>query len=101
MRIRVSGVGRGIVVLYAWRRSTVDSSPLNEMEHETRPKLAESAANPFVHRRNSDHSYDSICTRCLVTVAKANIEADLEKAEFDHVCAGFDLSGTLRPKKPR
>jgi hypothetical protein len=36
-----------------------------------------------------------------VTVAKANIEADLEKAEFDHVCAGFDLSGTLRPKKPR
>ena len=40
----------------------------------------------FPHRRNTDGSFDSICLKCLLTVANARNEADLAKHEQYHVC---------------
>jgi hypothetical protein len=40
----------------------------------------------FPHRRNTDGSYDSICLRCLLTIANSRTEADLAKREKYHVC---------------
>jgi hypothetical protein len=33
----------------------------------------------FPHRRNRDSSFDSICLKCLLTIANARTEADLTK----------------------
>jgi hypothetical protein len=40
----------------------------------------------FPHRRNKDGTFDSICLKCLLTIANARIEADLAKCEKYHVC---------------
>ena len=40
----------------------------------------------FPHRRNKDGSFDSICLKCLLTIANARIEADLAKCEKYHDC---------------
>jgi hypothetical protein len=39
----------------------------------------------FPHRRNTDGSFDSICLKCLLTVANARNEADLTEHEQYHV----------------
>jgi hypothetical protein len=41
----------------------------------------------FVHRKNADGSFDSICANCFRTTARRKIEAELEQAERDHICA--------------
>ena len=46
----------------------------------------------FPHRRNRDGSFDSICLKCLLTIANARNEADLEKHEKYHVCNSSILS---------
>ena len=64
--------------------------------HES-PRRGQPMANrvpTFPHRHNPDGSYDSICTGCFVTVAKAKPEAELEVFEKDHVCKGLNI-GTL------
>lgn len=40
----------------------------------------------FPHRRNPNGSFDSICLKCLLTIANARTEAELEKHDRDHVC---------------
>src|ERR1700738_4501301 len=40
----------------------------------------------FPHRRNRDGSFDSICLKCLLTIANARSETDLAKPETYHVC---------------
>jgi hypothetical protein len=45
----------------------------------------------FVHRPNQDGTIDSICPHCFATVATSQWEADLEKAERDHVCSAEEL----------
>ena len=40
----------------------------------------------FPHRRNASGFFDSICTRCHITVASARNEEDLALYEHDHVC---------------
>lgn len=46
-----------------------------------------SPASPvFVHRENREGTIDSICRACYVTVGTSAWEADLERAEKDHVC---------------
>jgi hypothetical protein len=40
----------------------------------------------FPHRRNRDGSFDSICLKCLLTIANARTDADLAKYEKYHVC---------------
>jgi hypothetical protein len=48
------------------------------MVHQFRPN--------FPHRYNDDGSYDSICTLCFQTVAKARIEIELSEHERNHKC---------------
>lgn len=59
--------------------------------------MAVSARPTFPHRRNADGTYDSICTKCFVTVASTNNEADLLKAEEAHICSGLDLDRIFYP----
>ncbi len=40
----------------------------------------------FPHRRNTDGSFDSICLKCLLTIAHERNEGDLAKYERYHVC---------------
>ena len=40
----------------------------------------------FVRRRNPDTSIDSICTRCVQTIASAACEAELATREQKHIC---------------
>ena len=46
----------------------------------------------FPHRRNRDGSFDSICLKCLLTIANARTEADLAKHDKYHVCNPSILS---------
>jgi hypothetical protein len=43
----------------------------------------------FVHRRNPDGSYDSICLNCYLTIETQHEESDLSKAEKEHDCEDF------------
>ena len=45
----------------------------------------------FAHRRNSDGSYDSICSKCYATAARAWTEESLSSSESVHVCDTSDL----------
>ena len=40
----------------------------------------------FVRRRNSNSSFDSICTKCFRTIASAGSEDELSAHEGKHVC---------------
>jgi hypothetical protein len=40
----------------------------------------------FVHRPNVEGSFTSICARCFGTAGSGKVEAELEKAEKQHVC---------------
>lgn len=44
----------------------------------------------FLHRTNRDGTFDSVCRECFITVASVNCEADLDKAEKDHVLQSLD-----------
>jgi hypothetical protein len=46
----------------------------------------------FPHRRNADGSFDSICLKCLLTIATARTEADLKRHEENHICIPSILS---------
>ena len=46
----------------------------------------------FPHRRNRDGSIDSICLKCLLTIASTRIEADLDLHDKNHVCMPSILS---------
>ena len=41
----------------------------------------------FRHRHNRDDTWDSICTKCYLTVETALLEEDLAGAERSHDCA--------------
>lgn len=45
----------------------------------------------FVRRSNRDRTVDSVCTRCLATVASSESTAKLDRAETDHVCDTINL----------
>src|SRR3954452_16683815 len=40
----------------------------------------------FPHRHNTDGSFDSICPRCVITIATAMDESDLSHSEAVHEC---------------
>jgi hypothetical protein len=46
----------------------------------------------FPHRRNADGSFDSICLKCLLTIANAPTEAGLAKHDKYHACNPSILS---------
>jgi hypothetical protein len=49
----------------------------------------------FVHRKNDNGTFDSICRNCFVTVGTAKLEAELEPKERDHICIPLDLKRFL------
>ena len=53
--------------------------------------MVSSLQSTFVHRDNSDGTIDSICRECLLTVASAIWETELEHAEHDHSCDPYRL----------
>ena len=40
----------------------------------------------FFYRRNSDNSIDAICGYCLLTVATADTETEIQARTSSHVC---------------
>jgi hypothetical protein len=46
----------------------------------------------YPHRRNRDGSFDSICLKCLLTIATAKTEIELATHEKVHVCNPSILS---------
>jgi hypothetical protein len=53
--------------------------------------MSNKTAPQFVHRRNRDGSYDSICPLCAATAASATIEANLVPGELVHTCDSYLL----------
>ena len=47
----------------------------------------------YPHRRNDDGSFDSICPKCFLTVARSAAEETLAGNESAHVCASSFLQG--------
>jgi hypothetical protein len=45
----------------------------------------------FVHRHNSDGTYDSICTACIMTAASVEDEWQLPRWELLHRCDPVNL----------
>jgi hypothetical protein len=57
------------------------------------------ARTPFYpHRQNRDGSFDSICLKCLATVARARVVTELKSYEKVHICDEAFLAdrGVLR-----
>jgi hypothetical protein len=54
----------------------------------------------FHHRVNVDGTIDSICLRCFLTVAKADIGSDLQELEAAHQCPDKDPYGDSERSKP-
>jgi hypothetical protein len=78
-------------------------APNHGREHESRPSVGEPKHRTnsrviFPHKRRPDGIYESICTRCFITVGSRIIEDDLVESENAHVCLGLNLSELLRPK---
>jgi hypothetical protein len=40
----------------------------------------------FAHRHNPDGTYDSICPRCIQTIATVRDETELPRIESQHTC---------------
>jgi hypothetical protein len=60
--------------------------------------MFQSSRPDFPHRRRPNGTFDSICTRCFLTVANANTEAELRAAESAHDCKGFNLGEIMHLK---
>jgi hypothetical protein len=63
--------------------------------------MAQAARETFPHRLNPDGSVDSICPKCLKTVATKRSEVELTACEASHTCGGLNLGYTLRPEDQR
>ncbi len=53
----------------------------------------------FTHRHNPDDTFDSICERCLQTIATRPSRIDFYEAERDHLCREEDLQPNLHDKE--
>jgi hypothetical protein len=66
--------------------------------------MSNSQPQSFVHRRNRDGSFDSICSQCAATAASASVEADLRDGERNHTCDKYLLEARrkymTRPPSP-
>jgi hypothetical protein len=49
----------------------------------------------FAHAVNTHGTFESTCTACLRVISKQAVEADLAKAEADHLCHAMILRDTL------
>jgi hypothetical protein len=57
----------------------------------------------FYHRLNADGTIDSICLKCFLTAAKADIGFDLQELESAHQCDNKELlfvsESLLKPER--
>jgi hypothetical protein len=60
--------------------------------------MAESSK--FDHRSNSDGTVDSICYRCIATVATVDDERKLLRCEQQHICDPIQVERFSRTKPP-
>ena len=55
----------------------------------------------YMHRKNADRSYDSICLRCFRTVANSGDELALPEMENLHKCGGWEnFTRTVTVERP-
>ena len=47
---------------------------------------------PFPHRPNLDGTFDAICPKCFMTIARQKLEADLVTFERNHDCHEFAVA---------
>jgi hypothetical protein len=47
----------------------------------------------YPHRQNEDGTFDSICPKCFLTIAKSRAEIGLAESETAHVCASSLYEG--------
>jgi hypothetical protein len=55
---------------------------------------------PFIHRTNSDSTFDSICLKCFATAGREQVESDLKQDEEAHVCLDTVVSRREAPPLP-
>ena len=54
----------------------------------------------FLHRANSDGTYDSVCLMCgVAAVRAAKCKSDLDKAEEDHRCEAWMFEPFCNPRE--
>jgi hypothetical protein len=72
--------------------------------------MGSSSSDQFLHRANSDGTYDSVCLVCAVAAVRAaKCESELDKADEDHRCEPWMLEPfcsarereALKPEKQR
>ena len=47
----------------------------------------------YPHRQNEDGTFDSICRKCFLTVARSSAEIGLKRDEAAHVCGSSFFEG--------
>jgi hypothetical protein len=57
-------------------------------------------ARAFVHRRQINGNFASVCPDCFKTISSEQFESELRKAEITHVCNPALLRALWGPKKP-
>jgi hypothetical protein len=58
---------------------------------EESPAMVTARVPHSPHRHNQNGIWESICSECILTVANAKLETELETEEKDHVCEGPEL----------
>jgi hypothetical protein len=58
----------------------------------------QTSSNGFPLKLNSDGTYDSICPRCFLTVARQMAQAEIVREERKHVCTKASLKAAKRAK---
>jgi hypothetical protein len=59
--------------------------------------VAQPPNRTFPRRRNSDGTFDSICSQCFLIISTSSLESELAEAEKAHVCVGLNLSNMFYP----
>ncbi len=57
--------------------------------------------SPFLHRANTDNTFDSICIRCFRTITTGISECQLAEAETEHQCAPSALAARVKSQVER
>ena len=57
-------------------------------------------AAKFAHRKNLFGTVDSICPRCIATVATVRVETELSKFEQEHICDPVSVERYSGKKPP-
>jgi hypothetical protein len=62
--------------------------------------MNKSSGERYIHRKNADRSYDSICLQCFRTVATSSDELALAELENLHKCSGWAMYANAIVESP-